>query len=489
VSEALRRVGEAAAERTGAAGRAVAKISNNLLGVVRPKPMPSDPTLPAVLEYQWPSTAIINAPIPRSARNVAWIITSMVVVLIAVMGFLPVDQVVTARGIVVSKMPTILVQPLDTAIVRSIDVHEGEFVRTGQVLAHFDPTFAAADLRALEAQVASLKAEVTRLQAQAQGQPYNAIDGDPASQMQASIYAHDQSEFTLKSESYNQKISELGAAVARADADVNAYRGRLAGAAEIERMRKKLEAEQYGSHLSTLLATDTRLEMQRSLADAQQSAQGARRDLASMQAERDAYIQGWSADIGEKLSEATRKLSDAAAQLNKARLHHDLVEMRAGRDAIVQSVARVSVGSVLQSGQSFITLVPADASLEIEANISGRDNGFVHVGDPVAIKFDTFPFSQYGMAHGIVRIVSPDSFTPQAEARDPTGAVPLPANSEPFYRARITVERAALHGVPPGFRVIPGMPVTADVKVGKRTVLSYLLGSVMPYAQEGMREP
>jgi len=31
--------------------------------------------------------------------------------------------------------------------------------------------------------------------------------------------------------------------------------------------------------------------------------------------------------------------------------------------------------------------------------------------------------------------------------------------------------------------------VTADIKVGKRTVLSYLLGRVMPVAREGMREP
>jgi HlyD family secretion protein len=42
----------------------------------------------------------------------------------------------------------------------------------------------------------------------------------------------------------------------------------------------------------------------------------------------------------------------------------------------------VSVGFVLQSGQQFITLMLADAWLEIESNIVGRDTGFVHVGDP-----------------------------------------------------------------------------------------------------------
>ena len=57
------------------------------------------------------------------------------------------------------------------------------------------------------------------------------------------------------------------------------------------------------------------------------------------------------------------------------------------------------------------------------------------------------------------------------------------------YRARISLDQLKLHDVPQNFRVTPGMPVTADIKVGKRTVLSYLLGRILPVAQEGMREP
>src|SRR5882757_2288925 len=123
----------------------------------------SDPTVPAILEFQWPSTAIVNAPIPRSARGTVWVISSMVVAMIAIMAIFPVEQVVTARGLVVSLSPTILVQPLETAIVRSIEVREGQRVRAGDVLARLDPTFAAADVATLVAQVSSLEAEVSRL--------------------------------------------------------------------------------------------------------------------------------------------------------------------------------------------------------------------------------------------------------------------------------------------------------------------------------------
>src|ERR1700687_580668 len=94
------------------------KFSSSAVTLLRRRTAPEDPTEPAILEYQWPSTAVVNAPVPRSARSIVWLITSMAVVLVILMGLIPIDQVVTARGIVVSQSQTILVQPLDTAIVR-----------------------------------------------------------------------------------------------------------------------------------------------------------------------------------------------------------------------------------------------------------------------------------------------------------------------------------------------------------------------------------
>src|ERR1022692_1215572 len=111
----------------------MSKASTSALSLTERRSAP-DPTLPAILEFQWPSTAIVNAPVPRSARGIVWLVASMVFVLVATLGLMATDQVVTARGIVVSKSPTILVQPLDTAIVRSIDVREGQEVRAGQLL-------------------------------------------------------------------------------------------------------------------------------------------------------------------------------------------------------------------------------------------------------------------------------------------------------------------------------------------------------------------
>ncbi len=449
-----------------------------------------DPTLPVILEFQMPSTAITSTPVPFAARGIVWVIVSMFMAILLAMGLIHVDRVVTAQGRVVSRAPTMVLQPLEAAIVRSIDVIEGETVRAGQVLARLDPTFAMADVGALAAQVATLQAQVSRMQAEAEGRPFTYTGLDPSLSLQAAVFAQRQAEYTFKLENYTQKINGIVSAIAKANSDATGYRSRLAVATSVESMRRELEHLQVGSKLNTLAAMDNREEMDRNLRSAVETATSAQLDLAALIAERNGYVQSWHADISDKLADATGKLSDARESLNKAQLRRQLVELRADRDSTVLTVAKVSVGSVLQSGQQFITLVPADSPLEVEANISGRDNGFVHVGDPVAVKFDTFQFTQYGMAYGTVRALSADSFTAQDEQRNPTGAIPLPTNSsEPYYRARVAIDRVELHDTPVGFRLMPGMPVTADIKVGKRTILQYILGRALPVVSEGMREP
>jgi HlyD family secretion protein len=449
-----------------------------------------DPTLPAILEFQSPSSAIINLPMPRLARGFTWTIGSALMLSAIIAGTVKVDRVVTASGLVVARSPTIVVQPLEASILRSVEVHPGDVVHAGQILARLDPTFATADMGTLVAQVSTLQAQVSRMQAEMENRPFSYSGLDPNMSLQAAIYGQRQAEYNFKLENYSQKIDSLEATLARSRSDIATYGDRLAYAKTLENMRKQLEQLNVGSKINTLSAMDTRAEMAGNLANAVQQSLGAQRDLAAMVAERNGYIQSWHAEIADKLTDALGKLSDARESLNKAQLRRQLVELRAETDGTVMSVGKVSVGSVLQAGQQLISIVPTDAPLEVEANILGRDDGHVHVGDAVDIKFETFPYTQYGMAHGVVRIVSPDSFNAQEEQRNPTGAVPLPSQSaDVFYRSRISLDQIQLHDTPPNFHLLPGMPVTADIRVGKQTVLRYMMGKLIPLATEGMREP
>lgn len=448
--------------------------------------------LPALVDFHSPTEALMVEPTLHSARGVTWLVATLVAACFTAAAIVPIDKVVTAQGRIVALQATTVLQPLETAIVRSIDVHEGDAVHKGQVLARLDPTFATADAGALKSQVASLQAEVDRLSAEANGTDYRPDNESPTSLLQGAVFIQRKAERAFKNENYTQKLNSLMAQFNRARSDVAGYSERLQVASEVERRRRELEQDKVGSVLNRLAATDARLEVQRGLDGAMQQQAQAARDMQAMKAERDGYNENWMAQVSKDLTDQTRKLSDAQENLAKALLRQNMVELRAEADSVVLSVARVSPGSVMQSGEQLITLVPKDAPLEAEVNVPGAEAGYIHPGDPVNLKLDTLPYTQYGTVSGTVRVMSPDSFSTAQEEQPPKrGSQPSrsPSLGPSFYRARITLDTAKLHNTPQGFHMMPGMPLTADVKVGKRTLVAYLFSRVLPAFMNGMREP
>jgi hemolysin D len=446
----------------------------------------------ALLALQSPTASVIGQRMPASSRMTIWIIAAAVLLAITIISVYPVDRVVAVPGRVVARTANIVVQPLDTAIVRSINVEEGQRVHAGDLLARLDPTFAAADAQGLETQVRSLQAEVDRLQAEQQGRLY-IPDGSPVSELQAMIFAQRHAERAARLENYRQKIDSAKSKLAQTLTDIAAYTEQYKDAESKEAMYRELQRLQVGSKLNSLQAGAQRAEVGRTLEAARANKMAAQSELEALVSERNAYIQQADGEISQQLTDQGRKLADAREQWRKANLRRKLVDLRAPQDAVVLSIAKVSVGSVMQSGDEFISLVPTDAPLEVEASISGRDAGFVQVGDRTVIKFDTFPYTTYGYARGAVRTVSADSFSAPSSTRGrptpPNFSDRDPQTNAAFYRAKISLDEMRLHNLPTGFRMTPGMPVTADIKVGRRTVLAYLMARVIPTLSEGMREP
>jgi HlyD family secretion protein len=446
-------------------------------------------TTRALLEFQSPTVALVSKPVPRFSFYATYVMASMLVVFMLIAGLFPIDRIVTGSGKVTTKSSTILVQPLDISIVRSINVDVGQHVHAGQVLARLDPTLTSADVSSLKAQTKSLTAQVDRLNAELMGQPYVG-DGTKDSQLQADIYAQHQAELSYKVETYKQKISSLEVALRKAQAEVPIYSEREGYAQTLLNSRKQLEQQGVGSRLNTLQAQDSLAEAQRLAAGARSAAAGAQKDLDAMMSERDGFVREYRNTVSSTLSETGRLLSDAREQLAKAVKHADLVEMRADTDATVLAISNVSVGSVLQSAEPFITLVPDDAVMEIDGAVPANEVAFVRVGDPVVIKFAAYTEREHGFALGTVTTIAPDSQQNPTEGpnKPKIDSVPIDLGNN-VYHVKVSIDEMKMTNLPPDFRLQPGLGAEADIKIGKRTMLSYLLARFLPALREGMREP
>ncbi|MCX2561575.1 HlyD family type I secretion periplasmic adaptor subunit [Acetobacter farinalis] len=445
---------------------------------------------PALLEFHSPTAALVNMPPTASAQYITWLVGALVLSSVTVMTVFPLDRVVSTQGRLVSTEQTLLIQPLDTSIVRSIDVREGDFVHKGDVLAHLDPTSSGADIENMRAQMDQYQAEVDRLISEAEGQIYKADPKNPASVQQGEAFLRRRAEFNAKVSNYDKQIASLQNDLQGYLASAAMYASRAKVASDVHKMRMQLQKDQVGSKLSTLSAQNELMEVERSQIGAQQQAASTRNKLAAQVAEKEAYIQNWKAEVYRDLAAAQHHLSETKGAYQKAVLHNSLVTLKADEDAVVLNISKVSVGSVLTAGQKIMTLVPVGKGLEIETVMSGKDAGFVRLGDKALVKFATFPYQQYGGADATVRTISADSFVGGAAGGGQQDNDVTPdSSSKEFYRIRLRVDRYTLHGVPRFFHPQPGMPVTADIRVGKRTIMQYLLNSFMPLMTDGMREP
>ncbi|MFZ1427700.1 MAG: HlyD family type I secretion periplasmic adaptor subunit [Geminicoccaceae bacterium] len=442
----------------------------------------------AALEFQSPSAAIIAMQVPAMSRVINLLVFLLVVSIIAASGLIRIDKIVSANGKLVAEAPNIMLQAFDQTIVESINTRKGDIVRKGQVLARLNPTFSSADLTTMKDQVDLLGAMVARLQAEADGTGYVPDPANPHASLQSSIFDQRSRENRSTLQNYDQKINQLMAQIAGEAAQGANYRERLGLATQIEELRQKLQELQVGSVLNTMLAKDIRLGVAGALAQAESDGAQVARQLAAQQAERESFVQHWNGQTSQELAEARGRLVQAQQDYAKASLHNELVVLTAPRDAIVLSVAKVSAGSVVMSAEPLIHLVPIDVPLSVEADISGIDSGYVRAGDEVTIKFDTLPYLQYGSGSGVVRSISADSFNPAAAPENADSSLPNRPQTL-YYKGDIALDEMMLHDTPPGFRLMPGMPVTADVKVGTRSVLSYFITKILPVAYDSMHEP
>jgi len=138
---------------------------------------------------------------------------------------------------------------------------------------------------------------------------------------------------------------------------------------------------------------------------------------------------------------------------------------------------------VIKEAEPLFTLVPLDAELEAEVRIDSLDVGHVKVGDPAKLKLDAFPFQQHGTLSAEVRTISEDAF--RREANSPA----MEPGMDAYYISRITLGKDKLKKLAEKARLLPGMTLSAEIVVGKRSIISYLLWPLTKALDESMGEP
>ena len=442
-----------------------------------------DPAL--VRQFQSETEAIREAPDSIFARVTVYALAAFLMIGLGLLVVGKVDRVVSSTsGRIVAVEDPKVYQALDVSIVKTLDVHEGDVVQKGQLLATLDPTFAAADVEELQQQIAGYRTQIERATAELNHSQLafeNEEDAvvKPFAAIQRELFAQRAAALAAQLKSFDEKISFAQSTRLKLQGDEARYQDREEIARQVESMRSKLRASGSGSLLNLLTSTDSRLEMLRQLEQDHNSLVETEHNLASLVADKDAAIEQWKATTSQDLATARASLGQALAQLGKALRHQELVQLKAPETAFVLNIAKTSVGSVLREGDPLMTIVPLRTPLEAEVQISSRDIGFVRAGDPCTLKVDAFDYAEHGYAEGRIRYISEGAFTTDGNGKDIV----------PYYKARIAIDSLNFVAVPANFRLIPGMTLAADIKIGKRSAIRYLMGGIIRGAGEAMREP
>jgi hemolysin D len=450
-----------------------------------------------ITAFESETHAVFESTTPVSEHVILYVLVGMVAIALGLMSIAKLDRVVTSIGRIVPVGGTLYVQPFQESIVRQILVKVGDVVKKGQVLATLDPTFAAADLKQLQLQVLSDSAAMERDTAEQRDQPYAPVGRNPYQLQQLIIWQRRQAEYHANIANYNAQIASAKAAISQYTMDIAEYGKRLNVASRVEFMHTTLEKDGFGSKLQALVTTDSRIEIGRLLSDSRNQLAASQGTLQSVDEQRAAYIEKWHSDVGNDIVTNQKDLDQAQQALKKAQKISQLVELTAPSDAIVLKIGKFSRGTVASPpadllSEPLFTLTPLNAPLEASVDIDADDIGFVRVGDPVEIKLDAYRYMAHGMAKGVVKTISEGSFTTNEDSsiphQTPSEGTTLSTVS-PFFKARVELTDVHLRNVPANFRLIPGDTLTADIVVGHRTILSYLVEGALRIGSEAMREP
>lgn len=430
--------------------------------------------LPAALE-------IVERPVSPTARTTTWVLLLGLVLTVAWLTLGRVDVIASAPGRLIPADNVKLVQPSEAGIVRAILVRDGQRVRKGQPLVELDPTVSTADAVQAESALETARLDAARARA-----VLSALGGGAL---------HFQAPPGTSPDTAATQIAlaraQLADLLARNSTQVADHQGTVAALGEAEAQARKLTEtlplldEQIAAneqllskgYVSRLRVIEMRRQRLATVRDRDAALEAVRRARAQIAGSSGRGAQSSAESRAQVLGELAK--ADAEARLRqeelvKARKRSNLQVLTSPVDGTITQLGVHTLGGVVEPAKPIMVVVPNGVQLIAEVKLLNKDVGFVRAGQEVTLKLEAFPFTRYGTVSGRIESISSDAVEDQK-----LGLV---------YSARISLDRQVLGRAGDAHPLAPGMAATADVRTGKRSILSYLVSPIDAARQEAGRE-
>ena len=392
-----------------------------------------------------------------------------------------VDKTVSARGKFTNTAPNIEIQSTGSSIIEELNLERGQFINKGETVAILDGTVVNANLKITRDKIYAVKNKILRLELQKKSILNKSLNKDSSGQLDLineEILNKHFDEFMIKMKTFSSDLLRLETEIVSMSADKELIRDQLDIKIKIEEGKKKLFEKNVGSLMDTLSSTDQRISVKRQLLSTTGSIEKLKSQKTSIVDQRSSYLTGELVGIAQELSSFNDQLLQLNEELIKNELERSNLFVKSPVDGVVLNLPTVTIGSLINKGDPIVTLVRSGLPLVLEIDVDPKDASDLYNGNPVSVKIDALPFQQFGDLAGTLIYISDD--TVEESLQGESGA---------YYRGRVNVEDSELMGLPEEFDLTPGMLATADLKVGKRRLITYFTNPILKSLSSAMREP
>ncbi len=416
--------------------------------------------------------------VTAGVRNLLFGVVLLVALLVVLSLFVTVDEVANARGDFAPIERVQIIQTPEGGALAQIFVRNDDRVRAGQIIAKFRATNLERDLAQAQVKEAQLQIEIERLDAFSQNrtpnlEPYRA--NYPA-MVDAAMALNQEEVLRLKRDvdEKEQQIAEIQASLNGAEQKIPAAKSSMQSADDVQdRVREAVRTGVVAPNRAAAI-DEQAAEAERTYIALVSSLDEFKARIRAVQAERDALIAKAISDARNQRAERIEQLHEVEVQLTAYRARSEDIEVKAPVNGIVHSVSETPVGTVIAAGGTVCEIVPTDGGVLMEARVSPRDIGFVHVDQKAVVKADAFDYARFGSINGRVARISPESKT--------SGP-----GQEPYFVAEIELAQGYV-GVDKDHVVTPGMTGEASILTGEKTIFQYLLKPVYVTVNSALRE-